>query len=839
MNSPLLKKLFPHIIAIVVFIIVAALFCKPALEGNVLNQDDVTKWKGIAQNSFDYKEKNGHFPLWNPNLFSGMPNYQIAMQGKSVLPDMMKILSLGLPKPLNFFFLACVAFYILCLALRVRPIIAMLGGLAYAFSTYNAVVISAGHDTQMFATAFMPLLLAGLILTFEKKYWLGLAVTTLAAYLQVGSNHLQITYYFFLVAAAVTICYLIIWIRKKEWKHIIVAGSITAIAGLIGLAGSAMTLMTTAEYTKYTMRGGKSIDLGKNRGDTVKIAKTSGLDTGYAFEYSLGKAESFTLLMPNAFGGDSYKHLSGKSKVISKLVKAGVDEGTAQQLATEQLPRYWGELPFTAGPAYLGVFICLLGLIGFVVVKNPLRWGLLAITLLGIILSWGKNFAGFNTFLFERLPLYNKFRAPSMAQVIPQLTITIVAILALQYLLYNEKSKELLQANFKKILYATGGLFVLLGLMYVMMDYSAGYDNEMLQGFAQQDKSGTVGRAVVQGLKADRQAMFGGQLLRALLFALILVGLLYFYMKGKIKAIVVAVSILVIGSAELLLTSKPYLPDEKYVSADELRSEHFVPTQSEQIIQKDTDPNFRVFNSGVNPVFDARTSSFFKSISGYHPARLRLYQDVLDRYLSRENVNPAVLNMLNAKYFIIYNQQSRSESVIPNPEAYGNCWLAKSIKVVNGPVEEFNALQNNNLRDTVVVDSSCRANAITPDSAATIKMTKFDNDAIEYESNANSPQFAVFSEIYYPKGWNAYIDGKLTEYCKVNYLLRGLSLPAGKHNVKFVFEPASVTKGRSIMFIASILIIILFIGGIYMHFREMQSRRKQPKPTPPYGEDVA
>jgi hypothetical protein len=823
MKNPNLKKFLPHIIAIVIFLAVSALFCKPVIEGNVLSQDDITKWKGIAQNSFDYKEKNGHLPLWNPNLFSGMPNYQIAMQGKSVLPDMMKILSLGLPKPMSFFFLACICFYILCLALRARPVIAMLGGLAYAFSTYNAVVISAGHDTQMNATAFMPLLLAGLILTFEKKYWLGLAVSTLGAYLQVGSNHLQITYYFFLVAAAITISYLVIWIRKKEWKHILVAGSITAFAGIIGLAGSAMTLMTTAEYTKYTMRGGKSIDIDSEK-DTVTSTNTSGLDTAYAFEYSLGKAESFTLFMPNAFGGDSYKHLSENSKVVGKLTKEGVNETAAQQLATDQLPRYWGELPFTAGPAYLGVFICLLGLIGFVIVKTPLRWGLLIITLLGIILSWGKHFAGFNTFLFQHLPLYNKFRAPSMAQVIPQLTITMVAVLALQYLLFSEKSREILQTNFKKILYVTGGLFALLALMYISMNYSAGYDKDLLQNFSQQDNTGRIGRAVLQGMKADRQAMFGGQLLRALLFAVILIGLLYFYMKNKIKPIVVAISLLVIGSTELLITSKNYLPDDKYVTPDDLQSEHFNPTQVEQDILKDKDPNFRVFNTSVNPVFDARTSSFFKSITGYHPARLRIYQDVLDKYLSGRNINRAVLNMLNAKYFIQKNPESGAENLMQNPDAYGPCWLARSIKTVDGPVREFLALGSSNLKDTVVVDKDCKTTAIVPDSSASIQMLKFDNDKIEYESNAASPQFAVLSEVYYPKGWNAYIDDKRTTYCKVNYLLRGLPIPAGKHKVTFVFEPATVKKGKTIMFIASILIAFVFIGGLFMAWKKKEMR---------------
>ena len=743
MKNPRLKKLLPHIIALVVFLTVSVLFCKPIIEGNVLNQDDITKWKGIAQNSFDYKEKNGHFPLWNPNLFSGMPNYQIAMQGKSILPDMTKLLSLGLPKPINLFFLACICFYILCLAFRARPVIAMLGGLAYAFSTYNAVVINAGHDTQMFATAFMPLLLAGLILTYEKKYWLGLAVSTLAAYMQIGSNHLQITYYFFLIAAAVTLSYIVIWIRKKEWKHIMIAGIITGFAGLIGLAGSAMTLMTTAEYAKYTMRGGKSISI-DNQKDTVTSTNTSGLDTAYAFEYSLGKAESFTLLMPNAFGGDSYKHLSENSNVVSKLTKAGVNETAAQQLATEQLPRYWGELPFTAGPAYLGVFICLLGLIGFVIVKTPLRWG----------------------------------------------------------------------------------LFFLLTLMYVSINYSAGYDNELLQNFAQQDKNGTIGRAVIQGMKSDRQAMFGGQLLRALLFAVLLIGLLYFHMKNKIKPMVVAICLLVAGTAELLITSKNYLPDESYVTPDDLQSKHFSPTQVEQQILGDKDPDFRVYNTTANPVFDARTSSFFKSVTGYHPARLRIYQDVLDKYLSGRNINQAVLNMLNVKYFIQSNPESGAEFLTPNPDAYGPCWLAKSIKTVDGPVQEFLALRSSNLKDTVVVDKIFKTNAITSDSTASVKLLRFDNDLIEYESNTSSPQFAVFSEVYYPKGWNAYLDGKRTAYCKANYILRGLPLPPGKHIVKFIFEPASVKKGRMIMFIASILIAVIFIGGLFMAWKESNRNEK-------------
>ncbi|MEP6700142.1 MAG: hypothetical protein ABJA85_02455 [Bacteroidota bacterium] len=817
MKNEFLKKILPHLLAVLIFLTVSILFCKPVLEGNVLSQHDIIGWKGMAQNSFEYKEKFGHFPLWNPNLFSGMPNYQVAMQGKSILPDMVKVFSFGLPKPINFFFLACICFYILCLALRVRPVVAILAGLAYAFSTYNAVIIFAGHETQMLATAFLPLLIAGLICTFEKKYWLGLALTTYATYQQIGVNHLQISYYTFLIAVAVTLCYVFTWIKNKEWKHMAIAGGITVLSAIIGLSGSALTLKTTSEYAKYTMRGGKDISI---EGDTVKAAKTSGLDTSYAFVYSIGKAEIATLLMPNAFGGGSSKTVGESSHVIDKLTAKGIPESSAQQVAGS-LPRYWGALPYTAGPAYLGVIICLLGLVGFVILKTPLRWGLLAVTLLGIFMAWGKNFAGFNVFLFEHLPVYNKFRAPSMAQVIPQFAITVIAALALQRLLFEEKSKELLKVDFKKILYTVGGLFALLGILYVAMDYSSPVDQQLLAN--KWDSSGTdeIGRIIVSGLKADRKAMFGGQLLRSLGFAILLLGTLYLYLRNFIKPLVAAIALIVISTIELTMVSKAYLGDEEYVSPDEYTSSNFTASAIDQQILQDKDPNYRVFNMAGDAYNESRTSYFHKSIGGYHPAKLRIYQDVIEKYLSARP-NPAVLNMLNAKYLIVQDPQSGKEDVIKNPDAFGPCWLVKNVKLVEDRVAAIVDIGKTNLKDTAIVEKIFSKNVVQPqwDSASVIKMTKFDNDAIEYEANCNGPQFAVFSEIYYPVGWNAYIDGKKTEYCNTNYILRGLSLPGGKHTVKFIFEPVSVKKGNSIMFIASIFIGLILIGGLFMAWRE-------------------
>ncbi len=823
-------------LALVVFLVISLLFCKPILDGNVLNQHDNIGWKGMAQNAFEYKEKNGHFPLWNPNLFSGMPNYQVAMDGKTILPDTVKLLSLGLPKPINFFFLACVFFYILCMVLKVRPVVAMLASIAYSFSTYNPVIVAAGHDTQMLATAFMPLLMAGIISIYEKKYWLGFALTTFGTYQQVGVNHLQVSYYFFLIALMVTIGYLVKWIKEKDWKHIGLAGGITIAAAIIGLAGNGLVLKTTSEYSKYTMRGGKDITI---EGDSVKAAKTKGLDTSYAFEYSLGKAETVTLLMPNAFGGGSYARFGEGSKVAKKLIEKGYPDADSEQIA-QSMPKYWGKI-FTAGPAYLGVLIFLLGVLGFVIVKTPLRWGLLAATVLGIFMTWGKYFGGFNVFLFENLPLYNKFRAPSFAQVIPQFTMGIMAALTLQQILFAPNSKEFLHKNFKPILYTIGGVFGLLALLYLGMDYGAPVDRQIIAGYTDKGGSDELGRLIVSGLKAERKSMFGGQILRAFGFALLGAAAIYLFVKNKISVLAAAIILLVVSTLDITLSSHKFFNNDNdqysekpeneklFVSADDYNSSNFTPDGIEQQILQDKDPNYRVFNmvgtTGGSTFSESRTSYFMKSVGGYHPAKLRIYQDIIEKYLSAQP-NPGVLNMLNTRYFVVQNPETKQPLLIKNPDAFGNCWFVKHVQLVTDRVAAITELGKTNLKDTAVVEKSLLPNFVQPkwDSAASIKMTKFDADAIEYESNSTTPQFAVFSEVYYPKGWNVYINNKKAEYVNTNYILRGMQVPAGKNTIKFVFEPESVKQGRNIMFIASILIALSLIGGLFMAWKQSKKQ---------------
>jgi hypothetical protein len=818
MKNGFLNKALPHIIAIVVFFIVSFLYCKPAFQGNELNQGDVQHWRSMAQNAFDYKEKHGHFPLWNPSMFSGMPNYQTAMEGRSALPDLNKVFALGLPKPANFFFIAALCFYILCLSFPLSPLIAVSGGLAYAFCTYNPVIISVGHETKMVAISYMPLLLAGLICTYEKKYWIGLALTTLGTAMEIGSLHPQVNYYFFMIALAVTIAYLVQWIKRKEWKHLGIAMGITAIAGITGMASNALSFLTSSEYAKATMRGGKTVNI---EGDKVTAVKTTGLDVDYAFSYSMKPIEPLVMLMPNAVGGSSSKTLDENSHVVEKLTARGVQENQAVQVATG-LPAYWGGMTGTgevgtSGPPYLGAIIFILAIIGFVIIRHPVRWGLLAVSILAVIMSWGRFLPGFNGFLLKTLPLYDKFRAPSMILIITQLTLPLVAVLALEQL-YKSNARELLQKNFKPVLYAVGGLFALLAIIYFSVDFSSGFDTQIFESI-KRGGNDDLARATLAGMKEDRAGMFGGQILRSLAFAVLIIGLLWLYTKNIIKKPAIIIIILgLVNIVDLIIVDRQYLNDENYKPKEEASSTTATEkTTVDELILKDRDPDFRVFNTAPDRFTETHTSHFHKSLGGYHPAKLRIYQDIIERFLS-ETPNPQVLNALNARYILLQNQQGGQQTVVPNADAYGSCWLVKNVRFVTNDADELQTIGKTDLKDTAIVQQRFSSSVTQPqwDSTSSISLTKFDNDTLEYTSDCKAPQFAVFSEVYYPFGWNAFIDGKKFTPVKTDYVLRGLSIPAGKHAIKFIFQPSSYVKGDAIGYAGSWLIIVIVLGGFFM-----------------------
>ncbi len=820
MNNSWLKKALPHVAAILVFLVVTVLFCKPVLDGKVLNQHDtgIVGWRGSAQNAFDVKEKTGKMPLWSTSVFSGMPNYQIVMEGKSALPfDLNKVFNLGLPKPMNFFFMACVCFYILCVVLRFNPAIGIFGALTYAYATYNPLIISAGHETKMMAIAYMPLLLAGLLLIFNKRYWIGLAVATLGAMLELMANHPQIAYYFFLIAAAVTIGYLVVWIKNKEYKHIAIVFGLSAVAALVGLGCYSLAYLTTNEYTKYTMRGGKSVEI---KGNEVKAVNTTGLDADYAMQYSMSKVEPLVMLMPRAVGGGISTTLKEDSKVVEKLVSAGVPETQAAQFIS-QLPAYWGGMigpgeVGTAGPPYIGAIIFILAIIGFVVVRGPLKWALLIVTVLSIVMSWGKYFLGFNEFLLNTLPFYNKFRAPSMALVIAGFTMPLMAVITVYTLFFSKNAQEFLQANFKKILYTLGGIAAVLALLYIGQSYVSGFDEQIMQMQLDPNGGDTFNRAIVAGMKADRQAAFGGQVLRAVLFMLIVLGVVYAVLKNMIRPAIAVIAFAAISIIDLWVVDKQYFSDDHYIAKDEIASQIEAPTPIDLEILKDKDPHFRVYDvAGLN---SNRVSYFHRSALGYSAVKLRIYQDIIERYFTGAP-NEQILNALDVRY-IINTDQNGQQHIIPNPNAYGAAWFVKAVKPVANEVEELQLIGNINLKDTAVVQRSFLENAgnTTADSSSVIKLVKYTNDEIEYTASTSTGGFAVFSEVYYPAGWNAYIDGKKTNIVKANYFMRGLLIPQGQHTIKLVFEPETVKKGVTISYLSSWLLIVIVVGGFLMQW---------------------
>jgi len=819
------KALVPHLIAIGIFLIVAVIYCRPALEGKVLFQSDNVHWKGMAQNSFEYKAQKGHFPFWNTHLFSGMPNYQVAMEAKSFIPNLHAVFTLGLPKPIGFFFLACLSFYILCCTLKIRPAIGILGSLAFAYATYNALIIAAGHDTKMWTMAYMPALLAGLLLIYQKKYWIGLAVAVIAGNWEVAFSHPQITYYFVIAAGIITLGYIVKWVKEKEWKHLAISIALAALAGIASVANSAMTLLTTAEYAKYTMRGGKTIE---TSGTEIKKADTKGLDKDYAFQYSIGKSEILTAFMPGVFGESSFMHFDEDSKLVSELVARNIPENQASQLAAS-LPRYWGGMQeATGGTLYYGAIICFLAIIAMVVIKNPIKWWIAAAIVLFIFMAWGRNFSGFNAFLLDYFPLYNKFRSPNTALIIPQFLLPVLAVMGLQEIFFTAKGKEELQASLKKIYYALGGLFVITLLIYFFNDFRTAVDTQILAAYSNpQNGSNEMGSIIINALKAERKSMFLSSIFRALLFAGLVVGLLFLYIKNALKPLPVIIIFTVINTIDLLVISNRYLNADNYLDEDSYQSQSFNPTAANTQILQDKDAHYRVYNLSQDRFNDAITSYFHRSIGGYHPAKLRIYQDLIETQLARNPMNMDVLNMLDTRYLIIPPQEQQGQyGVYKNDSALGAAWFVKHIKYVNGPVEEITALDKFGPKDTVIIDNSLKniaGNDPVYDSTATIKLEDYDNDEIKYSSTSNSPQFAVFSEIYYPAGWNAYLDGKKVNYAKVNYVLRGMPVPAGKHEIVFKFEPASYYTGQKLIYFGNMLFYLALAGAAFALWKQRKT----------------
>lgn len=818
------NKVYPHLIAIAIFLIIAVVYCKPALQGKELQQSDLIHWQGMAQSSFEYKETHGHFPLWINSMFSGMPGYQVAMDADNPisLGYLHHVFTLFLPAPFSFFFLLCISFYFLSQVLKVDYRIGILGAIGYAYASFTPIIVTVGHITQVLTMGYLPFLLGAIFLVFQKKYWIGAALSSIFATLLIAQNHTQVIYYFLLIAVFAAVTYYIQWIKAKEYKHILITTGILVVAAVVGFTTNLVSLATTMDYAKATMRGGSQIlDTA-----TDKTTESAGLPIDYAFNWSYGQAETFTLLVPDVYGGSSdASELDAKSNLAKEAIEKGVPDDQAEQFA-KQFPTYWGEQPSTAGPVYLGAVICLLFVLGMVYLKRPDKWWIAGICLLAILMSWGHNFLGFNTFLFNDLPFYNKFRAPTMSLVIPQFLFPLLGILALQQFIFDEKDKIYAEKKLKIAGYVMLGLFVVVGMLYISFTYKASGDDRLIGALTQMTQGNKdVANDFYNALKQDRQSLFGADILRSLLFAAAAFGVLWLLVKSKIKPVYAVIGILLISSIDLIAEGRRYLNYDTFVDASTLDDNYFTPTAINKQILQDTS-YYRVYNMAQgDPFSDALTSYFHNSIGGYHPAKLSIYEDLLNFQLRRRQPNIHVLDMLNTKYVIVPDAQGQ-KSVQQNPGALGPCWFVKAIDFEKSPGAVMTKMNDFDPKDTAVIDDTFKT--LIPfmpvaDSSASITLIKNDNDVVTYQSKSSTNQFAVFSEIFYDRGWKAYIDEKEATIIPTNYVLRGLPIPAGNHTIRFEFKPAAYYNSLKMAIAGSALGWIIILGAAVQVLRKRKT----------------
>ena len=822
MLKTIFKSALPHLLAIFVFAIVAIVYCKPAIEGKVLQQSDVTQWKGMAQDALNYKAQNGTTPLWTNSMFGGMPTFQIT--GIPVSPYSIGaldgIFTLRLAEPVGLFFLASLCFYFLAQVLGFSTLIGIIGGLAYSYATYNPIIVVVGHMTKMHAIAYLPFFIGAILLIFQKKYYIGAICTAIATALFVQANHLQINYYGLIIVLAMSLYYLVIWIKAKEYTHILKTIGFSLIAGLMGLAVNAIMLMSTAEYGKASIRGGSALATKDS-----KITNT-GLNKDYALSYSMFLSEPLVMMFPHVYGASSDPNLvdPAKSKAIEVLQQMQPEVG--QQLQSF-LQFYWGGIGFTAGPPYVGIIICFFACIGFGSNKNPNRWWIGAVIVLSILLAAGSYFETFNVFILEHLPLYNKFRAPSMILVIPTLLIGVLAMYGINATLQANNFKSFIEAH--KIGWITLG-FILLAILglYFTSDFKSESEKQLMSQIMQiQDPNQkaafeTPARDMVNAIAEDRKGFIESDLTRALIFIGIAFLLIFLYIKQTIQQTIFIIGVGLLTLVDLFQINVQYLKPSQFVEATE-NENVFALTALDNALLKDTS-NYRIIDlrRGVQNAFNegAIMAYHHKLVGGYNPAKLSIYQDLIEnQWYQFPNCLPT-LNMMNTKYIITGNMAS---DTIPNPDALGNAWFVKGIQYKKGPRAVMDHLSFFNPKDTAVIDEQDKLDVLSGlqvDSNAKIQLIDNQNDLIFYTAKTNAKQLAVFSEIYYRDGWKAYIDDQESPILKVNYVLRGLVIPAGDHKIRFEFKPASVTRAKQIAGVASILLWIALVAFIAMTIQQ-------------------
>ncbi len=825
----MLKRILPHLIAIAVFASLTVVYFMPYYQDMTLSQGDVTQWEGMSHEIVEWNKAHPEDPaLWTDAMFGGMPAVQISMLfSGNFVTKVYHVISALFPSTAAFMFMMFLGFYILLLCLDVNPWLSIAGSIAYGLSSFTIISIEAGHNTKVQAMSLMAPALGGVILAYRKNIIIGGAITALFLSMAIDSNHMQITYYLLMMLGVTGVYFFINAILEKTIPHFAKATGVLVVAGLLAVLPNVANLWTTQEYGKETMRGGSS-ELSSKK----EALAGGGLDFDYATRWSEGftDGEFLSILIPNIKGGVSGGSLDEDSYTYKEMLNKGVQQNMAERYI-KQMPLYWGAQPFTSGPVYFGAAIVFLFIFSLLIVRSNIKWALLTLTTISLLLSFG-HYTPFYKMLFNLLPLFNKFRTPAMGLVIAQLAMPLLAMLGINEIINGQVKQDDILKKLKIAGGITAGIVILFGLLGGMfVSFTSDGDKQYYE-----QGNGWL----IDALKKDRASLLHADAIRSLFFIATVFALVWFYVKKKLNTQVFVGAVAVMFLIDGWMVAKRYLNNDNFVESSKYATNHTETQADHEILDHDalTPQNqYRVFNTTRDPFNDAMTSYYHKSVGGYHAAKLIRYQDLIENQISKYNMH--VLDMLNTKYIMVADPKTKEPMVQRNPGALGNAWFVNEIKWVKNADEEMAALTNFDPKNTLVVDERYKKeipdNAIGNDSAKMIKLLEYTPNHLKYATNSSANQVAVFSEIFYDnkKGWNAYLDGKVVEHFRADYVLRALAVPAGAHNIEFKFEPKSIVEGNKISYAGSFLLFIFVFGTLgFSGYKKMKEIEAEPKPEP-------
>ncbi|MBC8051487.1 MAG: YfhO family protein [Sphingobacteriaceae bacterium] len=809
-----------HLAIIGIFIALCFVYFSPVIQGKSLYQNDVRQAQGGQKEIMDFRAKDGKAPLWTNSMFSGMPAYQIwAEYPSNVTSHVISFFKKIFPTPVDTVLLYLLGAYLLFCVLRIHPWLAAAGAIAFAFSSYNFQILEAGHSNKALAIAFFAPILAGIILALRGKHLLGAAVTAFFLALEIRSNHIQMTYYLFLALLILIGIEIYHAAKAKHYAPLIKSLGYLVAAVIISVGVNAGSLWTTYEYGQETIRGKSNL----KSEDSSK--PSDGLDKEYAYDWSQGILENITFLIPNAYGGASQGELDEKSNVAKLLIDKGIAPDQAIGAAKE-MPSYWGEKRFTSGPFYFGAIICFLFVVGLFIVKNRIKWWILSAVILTLLLSFGRHFPVFSDIFFDYFPLYNKFRAVESILAVTSLLVPILAILAVKEIASGEHDSKVLLKKVLTSLYITGGLILIVIILPTLfLDFKTSAHNEFIQMLSQRTGDQGLATEIANALIKDRISLARSDAFRSLIFVLIGAGLLWALVQKKLSQQVVFMLFAGAILIDMWPVDRRYLNNENFTEKTQIE-QPFQPRQVDALINRDPSLGYRVFDLSTNPFLSVDASYFHHSLGGYHAAKLKRYQELLDKQFSN-SINEDVLDMLNAKYVITKSEDGQSEQIQNRATTAGAAWFVPSIRWAKDNEQEMNGLNSFDPKKEAIINEEFKPliddKKVKIPGNSDIKLVKYHPDHLTYEYSAANDVIAVFSEIWYDKGWNAYVDGEKIPYFRANYVLRAAQLPGGNHKFEFKFEPQSYYTGETISLISSIILIAGLVFAIFLEYKKKKA----------------